>query len=82
MAATAASGNPYRARSRLPAATAADTPPGDSISLMSEAPPKEGAFSKINQSRCFVTAPFAHARGFPVLAGKCLDCLKYLVRVF
>lgn len=61
MAVTAVSGKPCRVKSRLLAATSADAPPSASITLISEAPPIEGAFNITNQSRCFVAAPFIYA---------------------
>ena len=64
MAEAASSVRPDRVRSRLLAAATAATPPNVSISFISDAPPIEGAFKMVNQSRCFVTAPFVYTRGF------------------
>lgn len=57
MAWTASSGRPWCDRSWALAEVTAVTSPSVSISLISDAPPIEGAFRMTNQSRCFVIPP-------------------------
>jgi hypothetical protein len=52
------SDKPWRVKSLALAAHIAEMLPSELISRISEAPPIEGAFNTVNQSRCFVAAPF------------------------